>query len=109
MLNPGPQSAGRAFVVFGSLSGSVPGLRLGPGMTLPLNPDPVFFATAVGAFHGQFPYMIGFVPANGRTVARVDFPAGAFGFASGFQLTFAHVIWLPLSAVSNPVAVDIVR
>ncbi|MBK8976159.1 MAG: DUF1028 domain-containing protein [Planctomycetes bacterium] len=109
-IQPGAAfGAGKPFFLLASASGTNPGLFIPPFYRLPLNPDPLFNATVVGAFRGVIPELAGMVPATGFTRTSLDFPAGIYGIPTGTDVAFAYVLGLPtISYTSNAVLVRIV-
>jgi len=105
-LFPGPAFAGRPFYLLASASGSVPGIPL-PGLTLPLNPDPLFFLSFSLMNSPILPGAAGKFDASGRASARlVVTPGLLLPYASG-SLTFAYGVLNPIDFVSNPVVIAI--
>lgn len=92
-----------------SNSGSFPGIFVPPFVVIPLVPDPLFFATVQAAFSFIMPELIGVTPQNGVTRTSITFPPGIYGIPLGSDVTFAYVLWNPLSLASNPVKVTLVR
>ncbi len=90
-LDAGVANAGRPYLVLGTTSGSVPGVRIGPH-TLPLNPDGYFDWTLVS--HNVPPLLgsLGVLDAAGRANARFVLPAGSPAFLAGFGLNHAYLV-----------------
>lgn len=87
-LNSGAGFANSLYLVFGSASGTTPGLTV-DGFNLPLNFDAYFSLSLSGANQPPFSNTLGFLDANGRASARVKVPAGVLN-PSTAGLTFNH-------------------
>jgi len=106
-LNAGSAQGNRFYLLLGSASGSTPGLQLGPGLTLPLNPDPVFFITLNAAGSGALPGFFAALDAQGRRISQLAVPPGMLQFLQNGRLTFAYGLLNPIDFVSNPVTLDV--
>ena len=103
-LDAGAQNAGRSYVVFGSVTGTAPGLPLPGGATLPLNWD-VFTDLALSLVNTPvFAAFAGTLDGAGRATATFD-TLGPVPVATGLTLHFAYGLRSPWDFASNPVAV----
>jgi hypothetical protein len=97
-LDLGQAQAGALFVGLGSFSGTAPGVDLGGGVRLPLNPDAYLLLTA-GSPGALFTPAVGVLDAAGAGMARLTWPGG-LALAPGTRLHHAAVVLAPdLSAV----------
>jgi len=88
-----PDLAGGAYLILASASGTVPELRLGRGVTLPLVPDAWFdLSGRLGGRAEVLPGTRGELDAAGRAEAAVLVPPGALGALVGRRLDWAAVI-----------------
>ncbi len=105
-LFPGPAFAGRPYYLLASASGSAPGIPL-PSLTLPLNPDPLFYLSYYLMNSPILPGAAGKLDGSGRASARlVAGPGLLVPFVNG-SLTFAYGVLNPIDFASNPVAIAI--
>ncbi len=103
-LDAGAQEAGRDYVLFGSASGTAPGLPLPGGATLPLNWD-LFSDVALSLVNTPvFAAFAGTLDGAGRATATFD-TLGPVPVATGLTLHFAYGLRSPWDVASNPVAV----
>ena len=90
LVDPGPGAAGFAFWIFGSASGTAPGIAVG-GLVLPLAFDPYFVFTAS---HPGPPPCAGFLGAlgvHGTGAAALIAPPGASPALAGLTLHHAFL------------------
>jgi hypothetical protein len=105
-----PQSsltANRWWILLGSMSGTTPGVRIPPFVLLPLNPDPFFEATAVAAFTGAVPGLMGQTSALGLAGTSLTFPPGVWSIPVGTDVSFAYTLFDPVTLASNPITLRI--
>ncbi|MBI5853068.1 MAG: DUF1028 domain-containing protein [Planctomycetes bacterium] len=102
-------TADRWWVLLGSMSGTTPGIRIPPVVLLPLNADPFFEATAVAAFNGTMPSLLGRTSPTGFANTSLTFPPGAWSIPLGTNLSFAYTLFDPVTFASNPVTIRIVQ
>ncbi|MHC4079183.1 MAG: sialidase family protein, partial [Planctomycetota bacterium] len=89
-LCAGAKHGGRAYLVVGSISGTTPGLSVGP-VHIPLNPDLVTNLTIALANTPTFANTKGSLDVDGRAAARIVVPGGVTG-AVGLTLHFVYVL-----------------
>ena len=111
-LIAGTRHTNRAYLMLGSLSGTTPGIDLGPGLHLPLNYDLFTTLTLTSVNHPPFQQTSSFVNAQGRATAAFQVPAGFLPpDLVGLQMDFAYVVidpaTLSLTLTSNAVPVRI--
>ena len=85
-------NAGRSYWVFGSVSGTAPGVSL-PGIRVPLNPD-AYTDFTIG--HGNSSLLLrtrGTLDANGRATAGIRIPSGLPSSAASLTLHHAYVVF----------------
>jgi hypothetical protein len=105
-LNAGAVRAGRGYLALASMSGSVPGLP-GPGLTIPLNPDQLFFVSYAIRNSAVLQATEGTLDGSGRGTARLVAPAGLLMPFANQTLTFAFATVNPLDFASNPVPLTV--
>lgn len=108
VYRPGAGRALSGWWLVASASGTTPGVPLGGGLVLPLNPDAVLFTTIEAAVLG-YPPLSGVVPADAYVQTRFTLPAGSYGLPAGVDLHFAALATQPFGAISNPVGVRVVQ
>ena len=91
VLQVAPASAGDAYRIYGSLSGTMPGTQLGP-VLVPLNRDRFFDLTEAWTGAPPFTGNAGVLPASARATATLGLPQGAAGALVGSTLSFAAVV-----------------
>jgi len=107
-LDGGTGNAGRSYFLLGGITGTVPGLPLAPGVTLPLNWD--LFTTLVYQL-ANTPVLVDFhgtLGPSGTAAALLDTLGPVTPGYVGVHLYFAYLLYSPFDFVSNPVAVEIV-
>lgn len=109
VLQGGPGRAGRSYLLLAGASGTAPGIPFGPGLVLPLNPDPLLLLTFDLAVNGALPGFLGVLDGQGRGAAGVTVPPGALAFLQGGSLSLAWGTLLPIDFASNPVDIGIGR
>jgi hypothetical protein len=108
-LRAGPRWAGAPYVVLGSLSGTAPGLELGPGLVLPLNFDA--YTSMTLALSAPIDDAFDVLKLNGERTAAFETPTGLPPSMSGLVLHHAFVAIDPLTFelhVSNSVPLRLV-
>jgi hypothetical protein len=106
-LSAGVENANRNYLLLGSLSGSVPGLPLPGGLTLPLNWD-IFTHFVLGFMNTPFfSDFHGTLNPLGNGTAQFYTMGPPIGMG-GQTITFAFALYSPWNFVSNPVEVYIV-
>jgi hypothetical protein len=80
-LNAGPAHAGGTYLLVGSLSGTSPGIPVGPGQVFPLNPDSYLTHTLTNPNAPPLASSFSTLDANGRGAASFTLPTGFPGLA----------------------------
>jgi hypothetical protein len=106
-LAGGTARAGRTYALLAGMSGSAPGITLGPALVLPINPDPFFLLTVDWAASGAIPDLLGVLDGQGHKRATVAVPPGALLLLRQGTLTFAWGTLGPIDFTSNPARLDI--
>ncbi len=106
-LDATPAHAGAIYVLVASLSGTEPGLPLGPQLVLPLNPDAMLQASLGLANSSIFVNSLGLLDGAGRASAGFATPPSLLGSQLGRPLSFAFAT-LPFAFVSTAVSLTIV-
>jgi outer membrane protein assembly factor BamB len=108
-LDAGTASAGRTYLLLGTLSGTQPGTPLPGGLeTLPVNWDvftDVVFLLLNSAVFDDF---LGVLDGSGQGAAQLNSPGGLPPIAIGVAMHYAFTINNPFDFASNPIAVQIV-
>ncbi|MEM7307022.1 MAG: FG-GAP repeat protein [Planctomycetota bacterium] len=92
LLTAGPEHAGDLYWILGTISGTSPGLSLGPDVLLPLNVD-AYFALTVGApSDGPLVNATGTLDGTGQAEASFELLAGATPGAAGLVLHHAYAV-----------------
>lgn len=86
-----PGKAGWFYWMFGSATGTAPGVSFGPGVVLPLNFDGYFSFTLNKPFAGIFASFIGFLDVNGEGSAGFTLPAGLDPTLMGVTLYHSYL------------------
>jgi len=104
-LSGGVELAGHFALLVGSISGTQPGLPLGPGLTVPLNFDPYTQFLVANPNSAVLPGSLALLPQTGASAAAWVMPAGAPPQLVGLELHHAWVALAPAAVVfaSNPV------
>jgi len=104
-LDAGPANAGRTYFMLGSASGTSPGIQVGPGLVLPLNPDSYFRFTRSTPNSAILQNSMGVLDAHGK--ATVTFhPTSSF---EGQALDHAFLLLNPVDFVSEAEPVQVVH
>ncbi len=90
-LDAGPSKAGWSYWIFGSATGTAPGLDFGNGLLLPLNFDAYFQFTLSKPFSGIFSNYVGALDGNGAGVAINSLPAAMDPSLAGITLHHAYL------------------
>jgi hypothetical protein len=90
-LDAGPAKAGASYWIFGSFSGTSPGIDFGGGVVLPLNFDTYFNLTLTKPHAIAFVNYVGLLSGSGTATASFDLPAGLDPSLAGFTLYHAYV------------------
>jgi uncharacterized Ntn-hydrolase superfamily protein len=109
VLQGGTARKQRAYLLVGSASGSQPGIRVSPNLTIPVNPDPVFYLLLQYVNTPVLPAGLGVLDGSGRAEAAFVAPPAALGPLKGLSLTFAWASLSPVDFASNPVKVAVTR
>ena len=110
-LDAGHLHAGELYFLLGSASGTAPGFPIGPGLTLPLNPD--FYFTLTLNNPNQPPLTNSFAILNGagHSTAAFTLPAGTNPALAGLTVHHAYGTIAPglvATFASNALAVELV-
>ncbi len=115
-LDAGIANAGDRYALVGSMSGFTPGVDLGNGLLLPLNPDNYFVLTLLTATSGGLPpqnNFFGTLDASGKANADLTLPSDSNPAFAGLILHHAFLV-LPnntrggtFSFASNPVSLSL--
>ncbi|MEW6747612.1 MAG: M20/M25/M40 family metallo-hydrolase [Planctomycetota bacterium] len=108
-LTAGPVQGGRDYLVFGSVSGTSPGIPLPGGPVLPINWD-IFTQLVIRlANTSNFARFRDTLDADGRATATFIVPAGVLvGYEYILSFYFAYALLQPLDFASTPVQIDVV-
>lgn len=105
VLDAGPQHAQEMFWMLGSITGTSPGLPLGP-LVLPLQADPYLMFLAQNPNTQPLANGFGLLDVAGKATARFDLPANVPAGLLGLQLHHAYLTLSPFNVpqfVSNAV------
>lgn len=106
LISTGGVLPNQPYLVLASISGTTPGLPIGPGQTLPLNFDGLTSLSLASANQGPFGNTFAFLDANTKAEASFTLPPGGPPGLAGTTLHFAYVVFdLPVGNVgfiSNP-------
>ncbi len=91
-LLAGSKHAGRTYVVLGSVTGTSPGIPVGPGFVLPLVWDVYSELTLDFANNAVFTDFIGTLDGTGSATASLVMPASVPAILIGFELYHAYVV-----------------
>lgn len=108
-LDSGPSHAGAIYWMFGSTSGTTPGLAI-ELVTLPLVPDAYFEITKDNPSLPYFGNFLGLLDGSGQATASLIIGPGANPGLAGLELNHAYLVISGGSVVtaSNPIQVDLV-
>jgi hypothetical protein len=110
-LNGGMENGGRNYLIFGSVSGTIPGTLLpGGNKILPMNWD--YFTNIVANVNYPnsilFENFFGTLDPNGQMKAKFDTNGPVHGMA-GYVVTFAYPLQgPPWDFASNPINVEVI-
>jgi hypothetical protein len=107
LLDSGVSNANEFYWIFGSVTGTSPGIALG-SVTLPLNFDAFFNLTLTRPGAGVFTNLLGFLDASGQQVAGFGIPAGLDPALAGLVINFAYAAGPVIGTTdfaSNPITV----
>ena len=90
-LAAGPSRASWVYWMFGSVTGTAPGIPFPGGVLLPLNFDPYFNLTLTKPFLGIFGAFIGTLDGDGKATASLTIPPGADPGLVGVTLFHAYL------------------
>jgi len=107
VLQGGASRKDRAYLLLASASGSQPGIRISSHVTIPVNPDPVFYTLLQAANSPIFPLALGVLDGTGRAPAGFFAPPGLLLPLQARSLTFAWATLAPIDFASNPVSVGV--
>jgi len=110
-LDAGAGRAGDTYWMFGSVTGTAPGILFDGGALLPLNFDPYFALTLNTPFLGIFTNFLSLLDGSGQGGAAVTVPAATDPSLVGITLYHAYTTAAVFGAVdfaSNAVAVTLV-
>lgn len=106
-LTAGSANAGRGYFVLGSVTGTTPGIPLGP-VHLPLNFD--FYMNLTLSSPNAFPLTdsLGVLDGSGGSTTLFTMPTGLSPSLVGVQISHAYLLVAPEDFASNPVTIEIV-
>jgi uncharacterized Ntn-hydrolase superfamily protein len=107
VLQGGVNHQKRAYVLLASASGSKPGIPISTNLTIPVNPDPVFFLFLQLTNSSILPSSLGVLDSAGHAQAGFVTPPGMLRPLRGRSLTFAWASLAPIDFASNPVTIAI--
>ena len=111
-LDAGSPHGGKPYLLVGTLSGVKPGVALGGGLRLALNPDAYFLFTLYNP-NGLIAGSLGFLDGAGRATAKFQLPPGLPQAFVGTRLDHAFVAFgakfVTFDAASNAVPLTMVR
>lgn len=102
-----PEAGDGVYVLLASASGTSPGIPLGPGTVLPLNPGPVFRLMVKGAGKGVLRRTLGTFDPSGRAQIDLVLPAGLMAPLSGWRIDLAAVHVGRSAGVTNADGFDV--
>jgi hypothetical protein len=102
-LDAGVANAGRGYWVFGSLSGTSPGLPLG-SVILPLNFDAYFNFTIIHPNGGPLTNSLGSLDGAGHADAAFSLPSGSNPSLTGLTVNHAYLLGPTIDFASNAVS-----
>lgn len=108
-LDAGAANAGKFYWIFGSATGTSPGLDFGGGIVLPLNFDAYFNFTLTKPFAGIYNSFVGQLNILGGGLAALTLPPGVDPSLAGLTLDHAYLASTTLGGTvefaSNPISV----
>ncbi len=111
LLNPGPSFGGSTYLVAGTLSGTSPGIPVGP-FVVPLNPDSYFLFTVGNPNTPPLVGSLGVLSPSGQATAQVVIPPGTPPVLAGLTAFHAYAVINPASSavvyVSGPAPLTLV-
>ena len=105
-INFGSTTAGSAYILLASMTGTSPGTPVG-SQTLPLNWDQLSIYTLNNPGAPLLPGSFGLLDPSGRATAHLKAPAGLLGAFVGLHLDWAAVALTQPESISSPVGLDI--
>jgi hypothetical protein len=109
MFLENPVSEGnRPYGVFGSVTGTSPGIPVNGSVTLPLNFDPFFMLVTSMWNTPAFSNFLGNLDATGRSIATFDTLAPLDPGLVGLTFYFAYLLRSPYDFASNAVEIPVV-
>ncbi len=109
-LSAGPEESLRSYAIFGSVSGTSPGIPLPGGPVLPVNWDVFTRVVLQLANTTFFQNFAGALDGSGRSTATFYVPPGALaGFENQLSFYFAYPLLQPMDFASTPVRIDVVQ
>lgn len=107
-LDAGPDRAFKDYFIFGSVTGTAPGIALPGGLALPINPD-IFTNLLISQVNSIFfSDFQGSLDATGRATAIFDTVIPLPPSTAGLKFFFAFVQYNPLDFASSPAVVEVV-
>jgi hypothetical protein len=109
-LSAGTAFASRVYLVLGTTSGTAPGMNLGGGVTLPLNPDGWMVSSLTGANNPPFVNTVGTLSTLGLGTASLTLPPLNIPVLVGLQFNHAYVLLVGTTPVfaSNAIPLTLV-
>jgi hypothetical protein len=105
-LDAGASNAGRPYLIVASFGGSSPGVNLG-SVHVPINPDGLFDYALRRVGRPPFQEFIGLLDGQGQALADFNLSSAQIGSLAGETMTFAFVIWNPITFGSNAIDIEI--
>ncbi|MHC5210739.1 MAG: hypothetical protein ACYTG2_08480 [Planctomycetota bacterium] len=105
-LDAGVANAFRSYFLLGSFTGSVPGINLGGGLHIPLNPD-IYFTLTVDFPNTFIANSFGVLDGDGEATATFQLFPGTPPSVIGLVLSHAYILLSPKDFASNVVTVEI--
>ena len=106
LIGPAAEN-GRHYLLLGSLSGTEPGIDLGGGIVLPLNPDVAMMCTYVDRNGPVLVDTEGFLSTDGSGSCQLVAPAGLLDRIVGLDVHFAYLLFQPINYASNALSITI--
>lgn len=103
-LDSGASAANRFYIVLGSLTGTSPGIPLGPGLELPTVFDAYWSLTLTQPNQPPLGNSFNLLDGSGQNTMTFTLPPGTNPALSGFTFYHAYVLLDPIDCTSNAVS-----